>query len=71
MLFNMANKLAFLNPPNKSSTPQLFLKIGSNCFTYTEVAVTLEIVKFQIGLGLLAPLTSLRQVGRKGVIPDE
>ena len=54
-----------------SSTPQPFLEKGSNCFTYTEVAVTLEIVKFQSGLGLLAPLTSLRQMGSKGVISDE
>ena len=59
MWFNMADeKLAFLNPLNIMP-----FKIGINCLAYTELAVTWEIVKLQIGVWLFAPPTSLRQMG--------
>ena len=54
MCFNMANKLAFPNPPNAIQ--------GMNRLLYRVVA-TWEIVKLLIGVGPLAPLASLRQMG--------
>lgn len=55
MWFNMTKKkLAFSDPPN--ITP---FKIGINCLTNTEFAITWEIVKFHVGMGFFVHVTGL------------